>query len=155
MKIFLFGLLFSASPFCFSQSNTVSSGGNASGIDGSISYTIGQIDYSNSINASGNINQGVQQPFEFFTISSGINELNALGVSLYPNPTNEFIILNLNSVLEKLSFQLTDMNGRVVSTGEIRNNETVIDARNYSAGEYHLSIIQKGTHIQSYKIIKN
>jgi len=155
MKIFLFGLLFSASPICFSQGNTVSSGGNASGTTGSLSYSIGQIDYSNSTSASGNINQGVQQPFEFYTISSGINDLTSLDVSLYPNPTNEFIILNLNSVLEKLSYQLTDMNGRLVSTGEITTNETVIDARNYSVGEYHLSIIQKGTHIQSYKIIKN
>ena len=81
--------------------------------------------------------------------------MTSLDVSLYPNPTNEFIILNLNSVLEKLSYQLTDMNGRLVSTGEITTNETVIDARNYSVGEYHLSIIQKETHIQSYKIIKN
>ncbi len=155
MKIYLFGLLFSASPFCFSQSNTVSSGGNASGIYGSLSYTIGQIDYSNSTSASGNMNQGVQQPFEFYTISSGIDELNSLGVSLYPNPTNDYIVLNLNSVLEHLTYQLTDVNGRLVSIGEIITNETIIDTRNYSVGEYHLSIIQQGSHIQSYKIIKN
>lgn len=155
-KIFLTGLLISTSTFSFSQKNTVGSGGNASGAGGSLSYTVGQIDYTSQSSSSGNTNQGVQQPFEFYKISStGIEETGKFEVNLYPNPTNEFIILKINSSLDELSYQLFDMTGRIVSQGTILSNETKIDARDYTPGQYQLSIFQQEKEIESFKIIKN
>lgn len=155
-KIYSTCLLISATTFSFSQSNTVAAGGDASGAGGSLSYSIGQIDYTNQTSASGNIHQGVQQPFEFYKNTSSIDEMNSPEMTLYPNPTREFIILNISSaLLDKLTYDLYDMTGKLVSTGIIVSNETTIDTRNYAPGEYHLSISQQNEQIQSFKIIKN
>lgn len=154
-KIYLTGILISASTLSYAQSNTVASGGDASGSGGTLSYTIGQIDYNNQTSASGNTNQGVQQPFEFYKITSGIDESSLVDVSLYPNPTNEYIILKINTSLDNLNYNLYDMTGRIVSKGIISSNETKIDARDYVPGQYQLIINQKEIEIESFKIIKN
>lgn len=154
-KIYLTGILISASTLSYTQSNTVASGGDASGSGGTLSYTIGQIDYNNQTSASGNTNQGVQQPFEFYKITSGINESSLADVSLYPNPTNEYIILKIDTSLDNLNYNLHDMTGRIVSKGIISSNETKIDARDYAPGQYQLTINQKEIELESFKIIKN
>ena len=155
-KLYLTGLLISISAISVAQKNTVGSGGDASGSGGSLSYTVGQIDYTSQTGTTGNTNHGVQQPFEFYKISSsGIDETVKFEVNLYPNPTNEFVILKINSSLDDLSYQLFDMTGRIVDKGIISSNETKIDAVNYAPGQYQLSISRKEKEIELFKIIKN
>lgn len=154
-KIYLTSILLSAATFSFSQRNTVASGGDASGTGGSLSYTAGQVDYTNQISTSGDSNQGVQQPFEFYEITSDIDELNSGNFSIYPNPSNEYLILKTPSVAENLSYTLYDMMGKVISTGDIFSIETKVDTRSYAPGEYHISILSDNLKIESFKIIKN
>ncbi|MFN6039024.1 MAG: SprB repeat-containing protein, partial [Bacteroidota bacterium] len=65
LHLFLFGLINSV----FSQQNTLSSGGNGSNASGSISISVGQIDFLNVSNANGNMQQGVQQPVSTCNVS--------------------------------------------------------------------------------------
>lgn len=154
-KIYSTTLLLIAASYGFSQSNTVASGGDASGSGGSLSYSIGQIDYTSQTGTSGNSNQGVQQPFEFYKNTSSVKEMNSVEMNLYPNPTNEFVILKISTLSENFTYNLYDMVGRVIASGEIISAETQIDARNYAPGEYHLTISQQNNQIESFKIIKN
>ncbi|MCB0409870.1 MAG: hypothetical protein KDD29_06595, partial [Flavobacteriales bacterium] len=48
----------------FAQENTVSSGGDALGVGGSASYSVGQVVYTTHTGVNGSIAQGVQQPYE-------------------------------------------------------------------------------------------
>jgi hypothetical protein len=48
------------------QQTNASAGGNATGSGGTVSYTIGQQEYNSFSSGSGSVNQGVQQPQEFF-----------------------------------------------------------------------------------------
>ena len=48
------------------QQTNASAGGNATGSGGTVSYTIGQQEYSSFSSVGGSVNQGVQQPQEFF-----------------------------------------------------------------------------------------
>ena len=101
--------------FCHSQSNTITTGSDASNTDGSISYSIGQIDYISSSNSNTFINQGVQQPFEIVTLSG--NEIKDIQISaqVYPNPTiNNLIISIQNYNYENLSYKLLDIRGREI-----------------------------------------
>ena len=88
LYIILFGV-----NFCQSQNNTITTGSDASNTEGSISYSIGQIDYISSSNADTFINQGVQQPFEIVTLS-GI-EIKDIQISaqVYPNPSVNHLII--------------------------------------------------------------
>ena len=94
------------------------SGGQATGLGGTISYTIGQLVYTNPSNAAGSLNQGIQKSIEFITLSNP--ELTALTLNAvtYPNPTSESIILALKpGKLTGLSYIMYDLLGRFVSKG--------------------------------------
>lgn len=141
------------SVFGLTQHNTVSAGGNASGTGGTVSYSVGQIDYSNQQGTTGSINQGVQQPFEFYLLE--IKEGLSVNASLYPNPTNEFIILQIENYNNNFDYKLFDMNGKVLTTHRIESAETHIDMRSYTSGEYLLTIDNQLETIQTIKILKH
>ena len=70
----------------YSQSNTVSAGGDADGDNGSISYSIGQVVYTSAQGSNGNVNQGVQQPYDVGVVT-GIEEA-GINLSVFTNPTS-------------------------------------------------------------------
>lgn len=154
MKYVLLALV---SGFCIlpvlSQQNIVASGGDASGSNGSVSFTIGQIDYSNSSGSNGSTNEGVQQPFEFFDADASLQEL-GLNAHLYPNPTNEFVILQFENVPKETKYQLIDANGKLLTSGFILSEETNIAMLDYATGIYHLQLTQ-ANKTTSIKIVKN
>ncbi|MFT5779858.1 MAG: hypothetical protein ACI837_002817 [Crocinitomicaceae bacterium] len=137
----------------YAQQNTVAAGGEASGTGGTVSYSIGQVDYINAQGTNGSVNQGVQQPFEFYPL--GLGEETFAHVTLFPNPTNEFIILQFETITNGLSYLLYDGRGRLLANGNIEQIETQIDMRAFTSGEYTLSILNGANKIQSIKIIKN
>ena len=134
-----------------SQQNTLTSGGNANGTNGSVSYSVGQIDYSNAQGANGSINQGVQQVYEFHV---GVGEELTMDVALFPNPTNEFVILQFENFTNTLKYTLSDMSGKIVAKDNIEAEEIQIDMRQHAAGSYNLTISNDKNH-QTIKIIKH
>lgn len=137
----------------FSQQNITASGGNAIGTGGTVSYSVGQVDYINSAGSNGTVNQGVQQPYEFYEL--GIKEVTFVDVKLFPNPTNEFIILQFENFTNNLSYALYDVNGKIIAEGIVESKETQIDMRAFATGQYNLAIQNPSNAIQSIKIIKN
>ena len=94
-------------PKLMAQQASVSSGGNASGTNGSSSYSVGQVAYTNQIGTTGSVNQGVQQPIEIFTLGNDEFPEIKLVMTLYPNPTTTWVNLLIpgyNS--ENLNYQL-------------------------------------------------
>ena len=142
--------------FCHSQSNTITTGSDASNTDGSISYSIGQIDYISSSNSNTFINQGVQQPFEIVTLSG--NEIKDIQISaqVYPNPTiNNLIISIQNYNYENLSYKLLDIRGREIIEGKISNDDTIVNMQSYASATYILKLVDNNKEIKTFKIIKN
>ena len=152
--------LFFITLFCIYTHNTlgqqasVSSGGNASGSGGSASYSIGQIDYTTNNGAGGSASQGVQQPYEIFSV--GINDI-AIDLCLlaYPNPSTGLLTLQFeNFKLENICYQLTDMNGKLVETKKLISNQTLIDMNNLLPATYFLKVMTEAKELKIFKIIK-
>src|SRR5574344_1646385 len=149
------------SPFFIStasaQENINATGGNALGSGGSVSYSVGQVAYTTNTGTNGIVTQGVQQPFEIMVISSveeakGIN----LTVSVYPNPTTDYLTLSVADYdISKLSYQLFDMNGRILETKRIESNETKIEMISYLPAIYFVKVIAENKEIKTFKVIKN
>ncbi|MBE0646498.1 MAG: T9SS type A sorting domain-containing protein [Bacteroidales bacterium] len=138
------------------QESIVAAGGTATGTGGSVSYSVGQVAYTNNSNGTGSVNQGVQQPFEFFIVGLDENKEITLSMIVYPNPTNDFITLKLNSEpSERMLYQLFDFNGRLLQHQQIISKETLIPMRNLPVGTYLLSISDDGKTVKKFKIIKN
>jgi hypothetical protein len=153
MKIAFVLIVFFSSLISFAQQNTVAAGANASSAEGSISYSIGQIDFSNVSSSSGSVNQGVQQPFEFF-VSSVLEFGNENSFSIFPNPTNEVLNISQSFFSEKIEMRLLDMSGRLVLSDQLNAPQHQIDLRILSQGVYNLTLIKNNQILTSFKVIK-
>ena len=121
---------------------------------GSVSYSVGQIDYSSASGTNGNSNEGVQQPFEFYDATAGI-PFESIDVSLYPNPTHDAVILQMDAVTPGTQFVLSDAKGKIVSTGSVTSEETKLDMQHLSSGVYQLHIQNTSMTLSTIKIVKN
>lgn len=152
-KLLLLGLI--TSGFSYAQSDVITSGGNASSASGSVSYTIGQVDFISASGANGNINQGVQQPYEIFGPLELIN-IEGLSIEVYPNPTHEFVYVELdNSKIENARILLYDVNGRLIKGNLITSEKSEINMAELATGNYYIEISSNDLKICTYKIIKN
>ncbi len=140
----------------YAQDATTASGGDATGSGGSASYSIGQPVYTSNTSASGSVNQGVQQPYEIITSLNNNPDIN-LVVSVYPNPSIDYVNLVVGSKdLSNLTFQLFDINGKVLVSQKIDATQTAIKMADYAVGNYFLRVIDNNkTEVKSFKIIKN
>ena len=127
-KLLLLSLI--TSSLSYAQSDVVTSGGNASSTSGSVSYTIGQVDYISAAGTTGNINQGVQQPYEIYGPLEVIS-IEGLTIEIYPNPTQEFIYVELdNSKIDNCRILLYDINGKLIKGNLITSEKSEINICN-------------------------
>lgn len=150
----LIAISFAVSFVSNSQANTVASGGNASGSGGSVSYSVGQIDYSYQSGTTGNLNQGVQQPYEIYTTNSLENLGENIQLSIGPNPTTNHLILTIEESNMELDYLLFDLNGKELTGKSNLKNSEEIDLSKYPSGMYHLIIRNQKLEIKTFKIIK-
>ncbi len=137
------------------QQAIFTTGGEAVGVGGNASYSIGQVAYT-SISTSGNVNQGVQQPYEFMAL--GIDNIKDahLFYSVYPNPAVSTIYLKVdNKNLENLSFELYDISGKLLLKQKVNTDETPIAMENLTPAIYFLKLIDNNQEVKTFKIIKN
>ncbi len=138
------------------QETTTTSGGNSTGVGGTVSYTIGQVIYITNIGSNGSVAQGVQQPYEISVVSGiengeGIN----LNCSAYPNPTTDFLTLKVeNYKADNLSYKLYDISGKLLENKKIEGNETSIAMNNFLPSIYFLRVIDNNMEVKTFKIIK-
>ncbi len=143
------------------QESVNATGGNASGSGGTVAYSVGQAVYSTNIGANGTVAQGLQQPFEI-SVVSGIEEAKGiqLTVSAYPNPTTDFLTLSISEFdISKLSYQLYNMNAKLLENKKIESNQTSIVMSNLLPSTYFLKVVQtkhasSQQEIKTFKIIK-
>jgi hypothetical protein len=150
-------LAFVASVLClnlYSQSNTVSAGGDAEGDNGSISYSIGQVVYTSAQGSNGNINQGVQQPYDIGVVT-GIDEV-GINLSVFPNPTSGLLTLTVaDDDASLLSYQLFDAAGRMIETRNKLNSTNTISLDGYATGVYTLSVSRENKQVKSFRVVRN
>ncbi len=152
---FILPLLFT---FCWinfvkSQQNTLVAGAEATGV-GTVSYSIGQIDFNSNSGSNGSVHQGVQQPLEFFNLSLPEQAL-SFQVILFPNPTLAELHVKLSELqITQNSFVLVDAAGREVLQQEIHQPNFSINMENLSRGSYYLNFFQYNRIVGSYQVIK-
>lgn len=152
-----FILTFVIIPFSFfSQSSIVPIGENAYGSSGNISYTLGQIDYETFLGINSNVQQGVQQPFEFFSIVS-VDEIQVpFTLEFGPNPTNNEVFLSVYDYYKNdLDYIVTDSEGRTIIAKTSLIGKSTLNFENRSPGTYLLIISNNQKQIKTFKILKN
>ena len=139
----------------YAQESSNASGGDASGSGGTVAYSIGQVAYTYQTGTNGDINQGVQQALEIYTV--GINEEPTnISLKAFPNPTSDFLSLQFEDYTnEQVDYKIFDLNGKMISSARINGSHTQIDLTSLVKGTYLIEIIEKSKKNKTFKIIKN
>jgi hypothetical protein len=151
LSVLLLGLGLTAQ----AQQATTATGGNASGSEGTVAYSVGQIVYTTNTGTTGSVAQGVQQPYKISIITGIENNQISLNMQAYPNPTTNFLQLKVESEkLQDLNFQLFDLTGKLIETRKIISSTETIGMENLPSATYFLKV-SNNNEVKTFKIIKN
>ena len=138
-----------------SQEAIAATGGESVGSGGTSSYTLGQVFYTATTGSNGTISHGIQKSIELFALSNPALTSVNLEAVIYPNPTSDYVMLNINdNIHTNLSYVLLDIQGKVVSNAKINTIDTRVSLQGLSAGTYVFKVNQKNSELKTFKIIK-
>lgn len=137
------------------QRNTVAAGGDAAGSGGSVSYSIGQVDFLSMSTVEGSVSQGVQQPYEIFSMD--LQEVQGLELTLtaYPNPAKEDLWLQVRDAQGlPVVWMLNDVSGRALAVDVLKADRMPIPITGLPPALYILQVRRAGELVKSFRIIK-
>lgn len=140
----------------YAQEATTSAGGDAGSSTGTVSYSIGQITYETYSGINGSVAQGVQQPYEIMAVVGIEMKEIQLELSAYPNPATHYLTLKVeNYTTTNLTFQLIDMEGKLILSDAVTSELTQIPMSQLPIASYFLSVNSGEQLIKNFKIIKH
>jgi len=135
------------------QETVSATGDDASGSGGSSSYTVGQVVYITNTGSNGSLAQGVQQAYEIYTVD--ISEIKRnISLSIYPNPTTDILKLKVDNT-EVLSYQLHDLQGKLLESRAITSSLTSINTSGLPRATYLIKVMSGENKVKTFKVIKN
>lgn len=137
------------------QQGFLATGGDASGLGGTVNFSVGQIGYVYAVGGQMSVSPGVQQPYEFSTL--GLDNYADISLSMiaFPNPVVDFVLLQVEMPrLNFLHYQLTDFSGKQLRLELIVNEKTEINMKELPAATYLLIISNEKSVLKTFKIIK-
>ena len=77
-------------------------------------------------------------------------------IEVYPNPTNESVTINLNSVYPFVDLSVYNFNGQLLEQRKVVSKSSVkVDFENYKSGTYIIKLLDNENNLQSaFKVIK-
>jgi hypothetical protein len=155
-KVVLFLLGF-GSVNVFAQSNTVAAGSDASSVTGSFSYSIGQVDYISASNGTQEVNQGIQQPYEFEVLTSAVLNSELQDVKVFQGAEKDFVVIKTGANCKECFYELMDISGRLIIQKKVENERDEIYIGSIMQGAYLLNVYlnQSKTAVKTFKVVKN
>lgn len=137
------------------QSSPVSAGGDQVGPTGSVSYSVGQVVYTPTIGIDGNSNQGVQQPYELFTVE--VSEFqDMIGLTVFPNPATEQITIQLEQSDDADYFyELVNAEGKLIDQHRILTLQTTIQVAQLPVATYFLKVSNSHNQLKVFRLVKS
>ena len=154
MRIFFFLCSTFFSCLLTAQKNTVTTGGEIKNNTGSVSFSIGLIDFKSFNNGTASISQGVQQTYQVQTTPIG-EDLTHIKLNVFPNPTSSQVQLSIEDKKSmKHQYTLSTLDGKLLRSAKINSPLTTIDLLSYPESNYVLTVYYKNQIIKSFNILK-
>lgn len=121
-----------------------------------LDVSLGQVAVNSLSSTSNNtLTQGFQQANRF-TVTD-IDVIQLLGVVLYPNPTSNYIQIDIGNQLKDKTYNWTIMNslGQTLSNGKVDNKKTQIDVSSLPYGNYCFYIHSSKHEYGTIKFVKS
>tara|TARA_B100000809_G_scaffold248451_1_gene278576 strand:- start:1674 stop:2123 length:450 start_codon:yes stop_codon:yes gene_type:complete len=137
------------------QENVTSAGEESSGAGGTVSYSLGQINYTTNTGSNGSVSQGVQQTYNVIVTDVLDETYINLELSIFPNPTTDFLTLSADGNIDNVNYQLVGLQGKIIKSEKITSNNISIDMENLANSTYFLTVTDNENTVKTFKIIKN
>ena len=125
------------------QESANTTGGDATGLGGTVAYSIGQVVYTTQNSSTGSVAQGVQHAYDVYALGMEHNELN-VAMDVYPNPTSDNIILQIPDFNnQQLWYRLLDAQGKIIVREKIITQQSAINMYNLSSATYFLQVVNQ------------
>lgn len=152
--IFTITIMLSSIVVSFAQEVTSAAGKTNSVAEYEVSWTLGEPVIETGVTGNYTLTQGFHQPK--FTVTAIENFAENLSIKVYPNPTQQFILIQSDKQLENAKYALFGLSGKKLMEGEIRSRSTKLNLENRASGSYILKLIEKNNPpLQTFKIVKN
>lgn len=136
------------------QESVNSSGKTETTNAGEISYSIGQVVDVYSTNSNGSVQSGVQQTYTVQN-SARVEALTKFNINVFPNPTTDFINIQLDNVNgDEFTVQIIDNSGKIVHENKFNTTNEQLSFAEFASGSYTLNLMNKNNK-NTYTIIKN
>ena len=134
------------------QELITTSGEHFTGANAQLSWSIGEPVIETITNSNNTLTQGFHQTN--FTIAN-VKDFDAnFMVTVFPNPTSEIINLKVEK-FNKLSYQLFNLNGKLIKQSTLTQKSSIISVSDLAKGTYLLTLLDAETNkIKTYQIIK-
>jgi hypothetical protein len=85
----------------------------------------------------------------------GITSLeNNFSVNIYPNPTDEELVIEVSDLIETKSYKLMDNIGRQLLFGSLNKKKTTVELIGISSGIYYLQILDNLGQQKTIKVVR-
>ncbi|MBN2484894.1 MAG: T9SS type A sorting domain-containing protein [Bacteroidales bacterium] len=121
--------------------------------NGSLSWTLGEVVTETHKPSNATLTQGFQQSGLSITVENNFTEM-YIEVTVYPNPTTGILHL-LTDVTETLQYQLFDINGSVLKSGETLSASEELDLSALPPAVYYLKITRGNQVQKTFQIVKH
>tara|TARA_B100000674_G_scaffold44090_1_gene30573 strand:- start:95140 stop:95646 length:507 start_codon:yes stop_codon:yes gene_type:complete len=151
-KHLLIGAFIGSSMTVFAQQDIVSTQGDSySNSNNTIDFTIGEPVIETVSDGTNDVTQGFHQTQ--LTITSVKDYETDFILNVFPNPTAQLLNVKVQQINNE-SYQIFDINGKLVLEGKLSNTNTVIDMAGLAEGTFILSIVRANQPVKSFQIIK-
>jgi hypothetical protein len=135
------------------QEVTSAAGGTKSTADFEVSWTVGETTIQTFSEGSITLTQGFHQP-KLIVTPAKIFAYD-ISINVYPNPTQEFVTIEMNKLHQNSNYSLYNLAGEKISEGDLRKAETRLSLKNQASGSYLLKLTKDNQPLQTFKIVKN
>lgn len=158
MKLFLKVSIFITIVFTgytiHAQQLVSTTGGLYSDAQLNVSWTIGEPVIETFTDENYVLTQGFQQQgLVLVGIESFNDQFEALRV--YPNPTSDYVNIDLNSEFENLSYKVLNAEGKVVQNNKIKSESFQISFIEQDQGLYLIQLMDGEKTMKIFRIVKN
>lgn len=138
-----------------SQENINASANEIVNETGSVSYSVGQVFTQCYSNELGTINEGIQLSYEILVIT-GLEETDInIEASVFPNPAENYLILDIgNKNYSEMSYQVFNLDGKLMMTVKITSKQTNISLSGLSTSNYFIKVMDGNQAVKTFKVIK-
>ena len=134
------------------------SGADATGSSGTVTYSIGQVFYTYIGQSVYNVARGIQHEELEKTLTTPENNVEPkTEIFIFPNPTTDYVTINMEGLEVEngpRSYQLYDIQGRILKQNTINQSETQINLTDLSSSIYILQVYLNNKVLKTFKILK-